>query len=49
MIAHGGAGLRLEEVVVGEVEADGTGREQEEHILASEGARQSSEQVFPAR
>src|SRR6266536_562272 len=49
MIAGGGARLRLEEVVIGEVEADGAGREQEERVLASEGANQSRGRVFPTR
>ena len=48
MIARRRAGLRLEEVVVDDVEANCAGREQEERVLASEGARQMSEQMDPS-
>jgi hypothetical protein len=47
VIARRGSGLGLEEVVVDDVEGDGTSRDQEERGLALKGTRPPNEAVCP--
>jgi hypothetical protein len=49
MVAPSGAGLRLEEVVVDDVQADHAEREREENVLPPESVRQSSDEVGTRR
>jgi hypothetical protein len=46
MIASSGAGLRLEEVVVDDVQANDAERERDEHVLAPESIRHSSDELL---